>query len=372
MQLKNLVEFSAAGAGKTYSICKKSIELRDNQGLTSLIVTYTNKGKLAVETEFKKQNIGVLSNKVVIKTLYDFFLSDLAKPYQNYFLSTNQIKGVDFEKLYGFVNKYPDSSRRRYIESNGNVYPNELSKLILRLEELSGGLITKRLSEIYGAIFFDEIQDLSGYDLNIIEMIMLTPINVYCVGDYKQATYKTNNSQKNSAVSGRNCLAFFNALKEKRICDITFNNISRRCNGLICQFANELYPTEINMVPYDNKETGHDGVFAICESDIDSYYNLFSPQMLMYDKDSNNYGHHSLNFGICKGLTFDRVIISPNKPFKVYVESNKSLSSPEKYYVAVTRARFSVAIIFSKPPQKYREIIEMADGEKIFKVYRIK
>ena len=159
MRLQNLVEFCAAGAGKTYGICKRAIDFRDAHNFKSLIVTYTNKGKVAVETEFKKQNSGVLSSSVTIKTWFDFLLSEMIKPYQNYFLKTNQVSGIDFDKTYGFKNFEKDSSPKRYIEKNGNLYPNEASKLAIKLNDCSNGLVVKRLSERFDAIFFDEIQD---------------------------------------------------------------------------------------------------------------------------------------------------------------------------------------------------------------------
>ena len=371
MQSKKLVEFSAAGAGKTYNICKEAIGFVDDSKSKSLIITYTNKGKDAVEKEFKNQNHGTLSNCVDIKTWYDFLLSELIKPYQNFFLKTNEIKGIDFDKLYSFVNKEPNNSRRRYIESNGNLYPNEISKLAILLNDRSGGLVFKRLVEIYDAIFFDEIQDLAGYDLDLIELIMKTSIYVKCVGDYKQATYKTNNSQRNRTISGKRCIDYFLSLEKKKICEISFNMVSRRCNSFICEFANRLYPTEEKMVYFENITTGHDGVFGVLEKDVHCYCELFKPQMLVYDKKSNNYGYPALNYGICKGLTFERLIIVPNGPFLNYLNKGARLSNPEKYYVAVTRAKYSIAFVFPKQPSSFKESIDYDfDGHQMT-LYRL-
>lgn len=369
MQLKKLVEFSAAGAGKTFGICKEAIELSEKHKTNSLIVTYTNKGKEAVESEFKKQNGGVLSPCVAIKTWYDFLLSELVKPYQNFFLKTNEVKGIDFDKLNGFINKAPNDSRNRYIENNGNLYPNEISKLAMKLNSLSGGLVLKRLCEIYGAIFFDEIQDLAGFDLDLIEMIMEESISIKCVGDFKQATYKTNNSQRNRSLSGKNCIEYFKELRKQNKCEISFNLVTRRCNSKICDFANALYPTEEKMVSNNETITGHDGVFAIVEQDIPLYFKKYNPQMLVYDKNSNNYGYPSLNYGICKGLTFERVIIVPNGPFLKYIEKNQSIKNPEKYYVAVTRAKFSVTFIIPSVPSSYKELVECEIDDNKFTIY---
>ena len=54
-----------------------------------------------------------------------------------------------------------------------------------------------------------------------------------------------------------------------------------------------------------------------------------------------------MNIGVAKGGTHDRIIIFPTKPMLGYLEDGDAskLKSPEKLYVAVTRARFSVAFV---------------------------
>lgn len=54
------------------------------------------------------------------------------------------------------------------------------------------------------------------------------------------------------------------------------------------------------------------------------------------------------NFGESKGKTFDRVIIYPTEDMEKWVYNNKlklAYSTRAKFYVAITRAKFSVAII---------------------------
>ena len=78
-----------------------------------------------------------------------------------------------------------------------------------------------------------------------------------------------------------------------------------------------------------------------------------------------------MNFGVCKGLTFDRVIITPNGPFMDYINKGKKLASPEKYYVAVTRAKYSVSFIFPTIPLNYKECIELEYEGVSFSIYRL-
>jgi hypothetical protein len=63
-----------------------------------------------------------------------------------------------------------------------------------------------------------------------------------------------------------------------------------------------------------------------------------------------------MNFGVAKGSTFERVLIFPTEPILKYLEDREpaALKSPEDLYVAVTRARFSVAFVVPRilPPKQ--------------------
>lgn len=79
-----------------------------------------------------------------------------------------------------------------------------------------------------------------------------------------------------------------------------------------------------------------------------------------------------VNFGACKGETFDRVLIYPNGPLKKYLLKQEMLKSPEKYYVAVTRPRYSIAFVLDELPERIplfqRAVIQLSgDSIKCFK-----
>ena len=53
-----------------------------------------------------------------------------------------------------------------------------------------------------------------------------------------------------------------------------------------------------------------------------------------------------MNIGVAKGSTFDRVLIFPTNPMRQFLDEDPSkLKAPERLYVAVTRARHSVAFV---------------------------
>ena len=99
------------------------------------------------------------------------------------------------------------------------------------------------------------------------------------------------------------------------------------------------------------EETEHDGVYLIKKEDAGDYYACFKPQILKYDSKTVIDGYRSVNFGACKGETFDRVLIYPNKVFQNFILKGKALASPEKYYVAVTRPKYSIAFVLEVFPE---------------------
>jgi len=58
-------------------------------------------------------------------------------------------------------------------------------------------------------------------------------------------------------------------------------------------------------------------------------------------------GLPAINFGASKGRTYERVLIFPTKPMLDYLARSdiSKLKDRSKFYVAVTRAKYSVAFV---------------------------
>lgn len=354
MQSNNIIRVEAAGAGKTYNICKDALTSSENDESTKriLLLSYTNRGIDAIKTEIQKQNMGVINSKVEIKTWYGFVLNEMIKPYQSFIFGINEIKSIDFTEAYGKINYGKSGTKRRYMTSNYDIKSNVAAELALQINEKSRGKVVERLSKVYSHIFIDEVQDMAGYDLNIIETLMYSDIAIICVGDSKQATFRTNNSIKNKRKSGTNVWDFFHNLICKDVVEVRKNLVSRRFNQEICSFANRVYSNENNMNTTMNEKTEHDGVFLINKKDVHKYYNHYAPVVLKYDKRTFTDEYQSLNFGECKGMTFERVLIYPNGPLKDFLLKGKELKTPQKYYVAATRAKYSVVFVVDTFPKQ--------------------
>lgn len=374
MLSNNIVKISAAGAGKTWDICHDALTVTEAGDKKVLITTYTNRGANSIRNEIRKQNQGVLSSRVVVKTWYELLMSDFIKPYQSSLtgISINEIKTFDFSDMYGKINYAKQGTKRRYLTNHSLVRANEASDLALLLNRLSGGKVLKRIEAIYSYVYFDEVQDLSGADVDLLKLLIHSKVAVTCCGDNKQATYSTHNARKNKRLTGSNIWLFFQELEKKQLISIQRNLNTRRFNGQICAFANKIFPIGDSISTIMDNETCHDGVYLISQDDIELYYEYFKPQILKYDARTEIEKYRTLNFGACKGETFDRVLIFPNGPFEKFILKRETLSSPEKYYVAVTRARYSVAFVIKKMPKNlsgFRKVDIML-GQSIIKGFQ--
>lgn len=348
---RNMVKMSAAGSGKTFDICKEALDIA-KAGNRVLITTYTNRGAESVRKEIRSQNDGVLHPLVVVKTWYVFMLSDMIKPYQRYL--TGEIGGVksfDYSQTYGFINYAKAGTKEKYIIGDKRVRSNEGSSLVCLLNHLSGGKVISRLEETYHTVFFDEIQDLAGYDIEIIRLLIDSSVGVVCCGDNKQATFSTHSARKNKKRTGKNIWEFFKELEDKSMVEVERNLSSRRFNNQICCFANSVFPIGEPITTIMSEKTIHDGVFLIDAEDLFEYHTTFSPVVLRYDIRADTYGYFAINYGACKGETFERIVIIPNGPLIDFLVKRTALKSPEKYYVAVTRPKYSIAIVMPQLPK---------------------
>ena len=234
------------------------------------------------------------------------------------------------------------------------------------MDEKSDGKIINRLSEIYSNIYFDEVQDLAGYDIELLKLLLDSDISITCCGDNKQATFSTHNAKKNKNQTGKNIWQFFGSLENV---EIEKNLASRRFNQDICCFANRIFPIGDPITTIMDEKTEHDGVFLISEDDVEAYNQQYHPQVLRYDAKTVIEKYHAVNFGACKGETFDRVLIFPNGPLTNFVMKGTVLNSPEKYYVGVTRPRYSIALVLKTVPKTLRgyKHVEIDCMQKIIK-----
>jgi DNA helicase-2/ATP-dependent DNA helicase PcrA len=261
--------------------------------------------------------------------------------------------------IYYINNRIPvcykenDNLEKHYFTDNYKIYSDKLSKFVYRCNQKSDGAVISRLSRIYSYIFIDEVQDLAGYDLELLKLLFRSSSNILLVGDPRQVTYLTHNERKYEKYKDGMIKDFILKECSNNICEVDEGIlcVSHRNNKQICNFSSKLYPQFKTCTSNQNKITGHDGIFLVKEQDVEKYLEKFNPVQLR-DKINVpvNKKYKAFNFGESKGLTFDRVLIYPTKPFVDWLINNSSSLPPisrSKFYVALTRARYSVGIVFN-------------------------
>jgi superfamily I DNA/RNA helicase len=246
-------------------------------------------------------------------------------------------------------------TEKHYFTDNYKIYSDKLSTFVFRCNEKSNGEVISRLSRIYTHIFIDEVQDLAGYDLELLKLIFKSRIITLMVGDPRQGTYSTNSSLKNKKFRKSEIVHFFEEIPGNIEIDRVSLTTNYRCNSTICNLSNKLFPDLQEAKSGNTIKTEHDGVFFIRKQDVESYLKKYQPIQLRDSiKVEINKKYKAMNFGESKGLSFERVLIYPTKPFIDWLIDNRSELAPtsrSKFYVALTRASQSVGIIYDYDEQ---------------------
>lgn len=249
------------------------------------------------------------------------------------------------------------------------MYTDKLSKLAVRCDQKSNGNVMQRIRRIFSRAFVDEVQDMSGYDLDFIRLLMKSGVCVTMVGDPRQTTYSTHNEKRYERYKGGRIQDF---IKDKcnDLCEIDTSSfaINYRCNDAICHLANQLFPKYPPSRSGQKEVTGYDGVFSIKPDEVPQYLAEYRPVQLRHSSRTHvNHEFPYMTFGHAKGLTFDRVLIYPTGDFVKWLRNRKASLQPEtrcKLYVALTRAKYSVAIVLDLSDQTRIEGVERFSFKK--------
>jgi DNA helicase-2/ATP-dependent DNA helicase PcrA len=366
--LSKKVVIASAGAGKTHRIISEAGDYA-NQGNKVLVVTYTENNQKELVSRFSSLNLD--NNKFVVKGLFSFLLEDIVRPYQRCAFD-ELIETINFnsngdphkrngrtipgrKELLACGSFNPDYYLTKCRKKAHTTYLSKLASKIMKLKEKE---ILDRLDGIYKHIYFDEVQDLVGWDYEILKALSKSKsFLITCVGDFRQTIYDTSVASKGPKSSEQK-LGKFRGMKF----DEEHLAVSRRSVQSICDYADKIHSDEgykktvSTIAEIPENFSAHVGVFCVSESNAIAYINEHKPVLLRHGissgKTFNEVNIKKINFGKSKGLGFDRTIIVPTKPYIKYIlggcavfDGDKSEESKNKLYVAITRARYSVAFI---------------------------
>lgn len=352
----NKLIVAAAGSGKTTFLVNEALKLKDKK---VLITTYTEANEAEIRKKIVEKNKYVPEN-ITIQTWFSFLLEHGAKPYQGLLytkdikgmLLVNEQSGLKYRTKSGVPVYYKeeDDFEKHYFTPNQRIYSDKLSKFVIRCNEKNNGSVIERLSKIYTHIFIDEVQDLAGYDLEFLKLLFSSTISILLVGDPRQGTYSTNNAQKNKRYQKSQILNFFEDKSIKIETDQSTLVVNHRCCEPICTLSNKLFPNLPKTTSGNKKSNDHMGVFFVKIKDVDRYLESYTPIQLRWDKRVKvNDKYLVKTFGETKGLTYPRVLVYPTQIFIKWMSDNNidlPPTSRAKYYVALTRAEYSVAIVY--------------------------
>jgi len=371
---KNNLIIAAAGSGKTTYLVKTALAEKNKN---ILITTYTQANEAEIKNKIIEENKCIPEN-ITVQTWFSFLLQHGVKPFQGTlfekklqgFLLVNHQSG-----LKRYINQCPECKKnnivklcskcqkpiyyseekefeKHYFTKGLKIFSDKLSKFVFRCNEKTKGCVIERISKIFDIILIDEVQDLAGYDLELLKLLFNSKSETLLVGDPRQGTYSTNSSSKNKQFKKSQIVYFFEDDSMKINRNDKLLTVNYRSNKIICEFSNLLFPDFPETTSGNSQITGHDGIFFINERDIENYLDIYKPMQLRDSaKKKVNEKYNVKNFGESKGLSFDRVLIYPTKPFlKWLIDNNSELlaTSRSKLYVALTRAKYSVGIVTNK------------------------
>ncbi|MBN9497817.1 MAG: UvrD-helicase domain-containing protein [Alphaproteobacteria bacterium] len=337
---------AAAGGGKTTTIVDSALAAAERCAL----VTYTINNTDEISRRFYDRARAIPPG-VSVMTWYTFLLRDCVRPYMSAIL-TQPVAGFHFTNAKSAIGIARAKADIFFCDKRGYVYSDKVSQLACECDDAMKGAVMKRLAERFGRIYIDEVQDLAGWDLELVEKILRAGINVTLIGDHRQATYRTNPSPKNRQFQDYKIIDKFKLWNKKNLATLKFLTETHRCNQEIADFADRFFPKDEATVSRNKVVTGHDGVFLVGAKEVEAYRERFQPQVLRLSRQTKECDSmNPMNFGESKGLTFDRVLIFPHKAGKDWLgtgDYSKIEKVASKLYVAATRARYSVGFVCDK------------------------
>lgn len=346
--MANCLTLAVAGSRKTQGVVEHCASLSHERRALVLTYTQTNQAELRRRlSQYAGDHIGI-----EVMGWFTFLLRHFAKPFLPFKFPGERIRGFNFEGRPHMK----ASGIRRFLDSNGAVYSCELGRLAHELVAASRGALVRRLECIYDEILIDEVQDLSAHDWEIVDVLLDSSLDVRMVGDIRQSVLATNpRSQKNKRYAYAETINWFREREARGVLKIAESVTTWRCHPQIAAFSDTIFDRGWSFPVTESRNetvTGHDGVFLVLSEHINEYIDKFKPQCLRSTANSGKaFDLDYLNFKLAKGVTRERVLILPTDGIIKFLRAGTYLAPvpAASFYVAVTRATQSVAIVIDNP-----------------------
>lgn len=344
----NRLTLAVAGGRKTQSVVDDCLDAPKGSKILALTYTQNNQQELVSRLAPHRP----LEAHVEVQGWFSFLLGHWVRPYLPARFPGRRLHGLNFDGDPGWFAK----GEEKFLDDEGRAYKRHLAQLALEVNQASSGAVLDRLSRIYDVIYIDEVQDLNGYDLEVLEALMASPIDLTLVGDVRQALILTNvQDPKKKQFKGVNIKKWFEGHARRGNLEILHNSITWRSNQIIADFADSIFDDSWGFgktVSQNTVATGHDGVFAVSPEHVSEYVARYNPLCLRYNVTCvKSLDLPFINITVAKGLGVERVLIGPTSGMIDFLRKGKRLGETPScsLYVAVTRARASVVFVVDNP-----------------------
>ena len=113
-------------------------------------------------------------------TWFSFLLRDLARPYRRV-MHDRRIDGLKWEEGRSVPYVPKSNVAAHYFAGGRLIYSDKISKFICECDRRTDGAVMRRLAQRFDHIFVDEIQDVAGYDLDVLELILKAKVKLTMV-----------------------------------------------------------------------------------------------------------------------------------------------------------------------------------------------
>jgi DNA helicase-2/ATP-dependent DNA helicase PcrA len=209
------------------------------------------------------------------------------------------------------------------------------------------------LEKVFKHIYIDEVQDMAGWDLELIRLILRSTISLTMVGDPRQTVYLTHHDDKHQKYKYGKIKEFIQekCTRNNEYCCIDTETLRSSYRNIeqICILSSKLYPSISACSSSLTKTNPHIGIYFVHMCEVEKYYTLYKPIQLRLRKDVElPIDVPSMTFGMSKGLEAEHVLIYPTTDMLKWLCGQKINFAPKtkaQLYVALTRAFFSVGIV---------------------------
>lgn len=350
----NRATLAVAGARKTQSIVDACAQ--GDPTKRRLVLTFTLAGQRDLERRLRASCMpGSLPE---VCGWYAFLLRHWVRPFLPLMYSGRRLGGLNFKGLPATTSKgvVIASGADRFLDDQSRAYKRFLSKLAIDVADVADGTVVTRLQRMFDEIYVDEVQDLTGYDLDVLELLLASTCTTRLVGDLRQSVFDTNpQDPRHRSFRGLAMLNWFAKQEQAGRLKIEHSSTTWRSVQQVASFSDTLFDTALGFpstVSAQTKESEHDGVFALAPLHTHAYVERYQPACLRQLSTTPVPDDlRATNFGVNKGLTHDRVLIFTTGPMRKFLTKGTLLEGKSAcgLYVGVTRAVYSVVFVMEKP-----------------------